>query len=187
VDRDISPFPGSGILPPDRDGLLGSYLCEASLIIIEGETEMKTAFVCVMGAAFLALAGCEYNNSHPGGPGAAQGTESSHGFAQKDDTFSLSVPTLSTHIKQGETKTISLAIKRGKEFDQDVKLAFSGLPKGLTVEPASHSIKATSDDVKVTLTAAEDAALGDFSIKVTGAPARGAVADSELKVTVTKK
>jgi uncharacterized membrane protein len=148
---------------------------------------MKRGFIALMGAAFLGLAGCDNNNGHSGGPGATRSSEPSHVFGQKEDTFSLSVPTLSTRIKQGEAKTISIAINRGKNFEQDVKLAFAGLPDGLTVEPSSHSIQSMDKDVKVNLKAADKAALGDFTIKVTGTPAHGASAESDLKVSIAKK
>ena len=41
--------------------------------------------------------------------------------------------------------------------------------------------------MKVTLKAQEDASLGNFTINVTGHPAKGADATSQLKITVAKK
>jgi uncharacterized membrane protein len=103
------------------------------------------------------------------------------------DTFHLSAPLLSTTLKQGDTSEVSIGIKRDKNFDQDVTLAFTGLPTGVTVEPASPVVKQADTEVKVTLKGAADASVGDFTIKVTGHPAKGADASHDLKVTVAKQ
>src|SRR5207249_9831146 len=101
--------------------------------------------------------------------------------------FRLDMPGLSTSIKQGETRSVAIGIKRGKNFDQDVHLKFSELPKGLTIDPASPVMKRDDTQVKLTIKAANDAALGDFTIKTTGHPSQGAEASADLKVTVSKK
>ena len=49
------------------------------------------------------------------------------------DDFSLSVPRLSTSIKQGESKVVSIGIDRVKNFDQEVALSFGDLPRGVTL------------------------------------------------------
>ena len=103
------------------------------------------------------------------------------------DTFTLSVPLLSTSLMQGETKTASIGIKRSKSFNQDVALTFGDLPTGVMIEPAAPVINSGDEEVQVTLTAAKDASLGNFTIKMTGHPAKGADAVNELKLTVTKE
>lgn len=103
------------------------------------------------------------------------------------DTFTLSVPLLSTSLKQGETQTVSIGIKRDKSFSQDVALTFGDLPTGVVIEPSAPVINRGDEEVQVTLTAANDASLGNFTIKVTGHPAKGADALNELKLTVTKE
>jgi hypothetical protein len=103
------------------------------------------------------------------------------------DTFTLTVPFLSPSLKQGETKAVSVGIKRDKTFDQDVTLLFADLPAGVSVEPASPAIKNGADEAKFTLKAADDAALGTFTVKVTGHPKAGADASREFKFTVAKK
>ncbi len=152
-------------------------------------------FIAILSAAALvAFSGC--NTGTTGGPGADKAkkseTESKLKLAedkvhQPEDTFNLSVPTLSTKIKQGETKTVTIGISRGKNFDEDVSLKFADAPKGLTVEPASPVIKHGDKEVKLTIKAAEDAALGDFTIQVTGHPRKGGDATNELKITLQKK
>lgn len=147
----------------------------------------------VMGGALVLgmLVGCG-GGSTPGGPGVDKDKDSKVKKAedmvhQAADTFSLSLPLFSTKIKQGETKVISVGISRGKNFDQDVALKVDGLPQGVTVEPAAPVIKHGETESKVTLKATEDAALGDFTAKVTGHPTMGKDAIHDVKLTVEKK
>ena len=103
------------------------------------------------------------------------------------DSFTLNPPHLSTSLKQGEAKTVSIGIKRDKTFDQDVAIVFGDLPTGVTLEPADPVIKHGDSEAQIILTSADDAALGNFAVKVTGRPAVGADASNELKLTVVKK
>jgi hypothetical protein len=105
----------------------------------------------------------------------------------KKDTFTLSMPFRTTGLKQGEAKSVAIAISRDKRFDQDVTLKFDGLPKGVTVEPSSGVIKNGESEIKVVLKAADDASLGDFSAKVTGHPTKGADATHEFTFTIARK
>jgi uncharacterized membrane protein len=97
------------------------------------------------------------------------------------------VPTLSTKLKKGESKVVNIAIDRGKNFDQDVTLRFDNLPQGVTIDPRSPMIKHGDKEATITVRAADDAAIGDFTINVTEHPATGIDATSELKITVEKK
>jgi len=97
----------------------------------------------------------------------------------------LSIP--STKLNQGETKTVAIGISRGKNFSEDVSLKPGDLPKGVTLDLASALIKHGDADAKITLKAASDAALGDFTVKVTGHPTKGADAVAELKLSVAKQ
>lgn len=108
-------------------------------------------------------------------------------IGEADNTFTLSVPTLSTTLKQGETETVAIGIRRGDGFDENVTLNLSNLPTGVTADPAAPMISKGEEEANVSLTAGADAALGDFTINVTGAPdASGTQATSELKITVEK-
>jgi hypothetical protein len=141
---------------------------------------LAAALVAVVGSSVLV--GC--GTGSQGGPGAAnKGGVTS----PADEAFTLSVPTLSTKLKQGEARVVEVGIKRGKNFGQDVAVHLDGLPKGVSADPASPDIKAGQDEAKVTLKAADDAALGDFTVKVTGHPKTGADATNEFKLTVEKK
>ena len=100
----------------------------------------------------------------------------------------LSVPLLATSLKQGETKSVDISINRGTNFDADIALSFSDLPTGITLNPARPAIKHGDTKVSITVAATEDAALGDFIVKVTGQPSQGAVdAVNDLKLTVSEK
>jgi uncharacterized membrane protein len=143
-------------------------------------------------AALVAVAGC--NKGTPGGPGVDKDKDTKSRaervqdkITQAEDTFTLSVPLLSTKIKQGGAAKVTVGIKRGKNFGQDVTLKLEGLPEGVSVEPADPAIKHGDKDVKLTFTAADDAALGDFTVKVTGHPETGGDATNKVKLTVQKK
>lgn len=120
----------------------------------------------------------------------ASGSDASNTFkitVEKKETFTLSVPTFSTSVKQGETKAVSISINRDKHFDEAVTLKFADLPKGVTIEPVSPVIKQGEKEANLMLKADNDAAPGDFTIKVTGHPTKGAVAMHDFKITVAKK
>jgi hypothetical protein len=149
---------------------------------------MKRSLAGLLLMALVAFTGCNWGTkATPGGPGATNTSAKAPLYGQADDTFNLSVPFLSTTLKQGETKAVSMGIKRGKNFDQDVALKFDDLPKGVTLDPASPVIKHGDTEAKLTLKAADDASLGDFTVKVTGHPTKGPDASTEFKITVDKK
>jgi len=135
---------------------------------------MKHLLSALAFLALASLAGCGSSGS-------------SGGVAPDKENFSLTLPTLSTKLKQGEAKTVSISISRGKNFDQDVSLKFGTLPQGVTLDPAAPVLKHSDTKVDVTVKAADDAAVGDFTIKVFGQPAKGKEATNELKITVEKK
>lgn len=130
----------------------------------------------------------EYTIKVVGHPG--QGGDATNQFkltVAKKDSFTLSMPFWGTGIKQGEAKAVSITITRDKRFDQDVTLKFGALPQGIIVEPAGAIIKNGDGEAKFVLKATDDAALGDFAVKVTGHPTKGADASHEFKFTVAKK
>ena len=94
---------------------------------------------------------------------------------------------MATTIHQGESKDVKIGIDRGKNFDGDVTLNFSDEPKGVMVESGNPVIKHGDKEASVTLKAAPDAALGDFTVKVQGHPTSGPDANSEFKIKVAKK
>jgi uncharacterized membrane protein len=146
---------------------------------------MKSLFAGLAVTAVVLVTGC--NEGTPGGPGATQVTANKPVLGQADDTFSLDVPKMSTKLKQGETKDLAIDVARGKNFSDDVQLKFTGVPKGVTLDPGSPVILHGDKEVKVAVKVADDAALGDFTVKVTGHPKSGADATNEFKIAVAKK
>jgi len=146
---------------------------------------VKNIFGVLMVTAVFAFAGC--SEGTPGGPGAVERTANKPIVGQADDTFNLDVPKMSTRLKQGETKELAISVARGKSFDQDVTLKFADLPKGVTFDPASPVITRGNKEAKVAVRVTGDAAPGDFTVKVTGEPEKGAQASNEIKITIAKK
>lgn len=144
---------------------------------------MKSALVGMAALALFALVGC--NNGTSGGPGVDKNKPKTVG--QTDETFKLSLPTLATKLKQGEAKEVTIGIKRGKNIDEDVTIKFEDVPKGVTFDPASPTIKHGDTEAKVTVKAADDAAVGDFTVKVIGKPGKGVEAKDDLKLSISKK
>ena len=128
------------------------------------------------------LTGC--TQGEPGGPGTVAAPENQATIGQTDDTFNLSVPLTSTSLQQGGQTEATIAINRAKNFDEDVALLFADVPQGVTVEPASPAIKHGDENVKVVFKAEDEAALGDFIVKVTGHPTKGSDALVDFKLGV---
>ena len=103
------------------------------------------------------------------------------------DSFSLSLPWLSTSLAQSEAATVSVGIRRDKTFASEVTLHFGKLPAGVTMEPAEPMIPMGEKETDVILTASSEAALGDFTIAVTGHPSSGPKVAQEFKLTVVQK
>jgi hypothetical protein len=156
----------------------------------------SSAFV---GLVLLAASGCMQGTS--GGPGAQLPPAQSHSankpvitdsdkpiLSQPRDSFSLRLPILSTSLKQGESKSVTVSINRGTDFDQDVTLNFSNMPNGVTLSPANPIINKDEKDTKISVTAADDAAIGDFTVNVSGHSSKGGPdATNELKLSVAGK
>lgn len=146
---------------------------------------MKISVAGLLVLIAVVVAGC--TQSTPGGPGITNPPQRQRAYGETENTFSLSVPHMSTTLHQGETKEAAIGIARGKNFDGDVELSFAEGPKGVNLSSASPTIKHGDSEAKVTLKATTDASLGEFTIKVKGHPTTGADATSEFKVTVSKK
>jgi uncharacterized membrane protein len=150
---------------------------------------MKSLCVSLFTTSVLALAvGCEGPHSPPpGGPGATESADHKVQFGVPDNAFKLDMPTLSTHVKQGERKDVKIGIKRGKNFDQDVKLELSSVPQGVTIKPMNPTVKAGEKEVNVQVDASKDAALGDHDVQVKATPAKeGSATTDHFKITVEK-
>ncbi len=74
---------------------------------------MKRTFAGLLMVALVALVGCGGKDS-AGGPGATNPTAKKPLYGPVDNTFDLTAT--STSLKQGETKAISIGIRRGTNF-----------------------------------------------------------------------
>lgn len=166
---------------------------------------MKTSSLAgLLALGLLAAGGC--NRGTPGGPGVTAPTTTAEAQAtaesqmptptvtnkpivgEADNTFSLSVPLASMTLKQGEEQSVTIGISRGRNFGEEVAIALVGLPAGVTLVTANPQIKHGDMNTELVLRAADDAALGEFTIKLTGHTATsGTDATSELKLTVAQK
>jgi len=116
------------------------------------------------------LAGCNESSPRGGGMTSADG-------------FRVKVPVEVT-LQQGAVQTITLTVDRGDLFKQDVKISVKAMP-GISVDPSSATVKASADPVAmIKLTAAKDAALGEYRVSVTGTPSNGEPTMTEFRVKV---
>jgi uncharacterized membrane protein len=127
--------------------------------------------------------------SEPGGPGAKTTTTPNGGsktYAEGkagENTFTLKVPATDVNLTQGEEKTITLTVDRGKDFKQKVAVTVEP-PQGVTVTPASHEVPAGEKEFKVRVTAASKAPLGKADMRVTATPETGKAVSEMVKVDV---
>ena len=70
------------------------------------------------------------------------------GFRELDvgdaDNFTLTLPTGTTSIKQGEKKEVTISIDRGKEFKEDVKVKL--IEESLVIEGERKRVKEEKED-----------------------------------------
>jgi uncharacterized membrane protein len=98
--------------------------------------------------------------------------------------FKITTPTFDTKIKQGETESVTIKLNRGEYFKRDVTLEIKASP-GIRVEPTDAVVKANEkSDVHLRITAAKDAALGDYKVYLKGTPETGEATSTEFTVKV---
>ncbi len=132
---------------------------------------MKTAVTIMVTLALASVAGCQSSGPRGGG-------------VSRDEGFKVTVPAFETEVKQGELQTVAVSIQRGEYFKRDVKLEIKA-SKGIGVAPTSIVIKASDKpDAQLRITAAKDAALGDYRVYVMGTPEAGQPTSAEFKVKV---
>jgi uncharacterized membrane protein len=132
--------------------------------------DMKTAIAMVMSLLVMGVVlGCE----SPRGGGISGG-----------EGFKIDTPILATSIKQGETESVKITLNRGEFFKRDVTLDIKA-SRGISVEPTQALVKASEKpDVNLRVTAAKDAALGEYKIFIKGTPATGEATSTEITVKV---
>jgi len=132
---------------------------------------MKMVITFVTTLALAVVSGCQSAGPRGGG-------------VSRDEGFKIAVPTFETDVKQGELQTIAVSIQRGEYFKRDVKLEIKA-SKGIGVAPTNIMVKASDKpDVQLRITAAKDAALGEYRVYVMGTPDTGQPTSAEFKVKV---
>ena len=118
-----------------------------------------------------ALVGCQSSSPRGGG-------------MTKDVGFKIAAPTFATEIKQGHTQYVAVSLERGDYFKQDVKLQVE-TTKGIVLDPTRITILSSDKpDVLIRISAAADAALGDYSVRVIGTPKTGEPTSTVFTVKV---
>ena len=131
-------------------------------------------FLVAAGAALFALTSVGCNKSPEGG---SPGTK---------DSFTISGPTTTTTIKQGNKETVTITLNRGSDFKKKVTLAVATPDKVKGTFDRSSVAASEDKDVKLTLDVDKDAAVGDHMVKVTGTPESGSPTSMEFKLTIAK-
>lgn len=149
----------------------------------------------VVTLCFVLLVGCNVNT--PGGPGISEvpnvsgvsnttTAEYKPSLGVPDEAFSLSVPASSIRLTAGQSARVAVGINRGRNFQENVTLAISGLPEGVSVQPEAPMIKAGDPETPLDFHADANAETGDFKITVIGHPSTGADARSETTLTISR-
>ena len=132
---------------------------------------MKTLMAVFMVLTLMTASGCQSTKASKQG-----------GIAPVNEQFNIVVPTSST-IKQGAGTTVTVSLNRGAYFKRDVKLDFE--TQGIHVAPNNVMVKASdTPDVFLQITADKDAALGEYSVSVTGTPTSGEPTSVKFMVKV---
>jgi len=89
-------------------------------------------------------------------------------------------------VKRGDSAQVKVSIKRNN-FGGDVNVAFSDLPKGVTIDPTTAKIGGSDNSTTFTLKAGNDAEVGDHNVKVTATGPDNLKPAQTFKVTVKDK
>src|SRR4051812_13520472 len=101
---------------------------------------MKNAGIMLLLSGILAWSsGCDRGTV--GGPNAPTAPDNKAPVVTSPNEGTFSLGTSNVHVTQGDTKEEKITIHRGKNFDQDVKLQFTNLPTGVTIEPMDPTLK----------------------------------------------
>jgi uncharacterized membrane protein len=162
---------------------------------------MKLASAAVLFGMVVALAGCS-QESTPGGPGASSTTKMNTSttttptsstsvtttankpvITDKNNTFTLKVPEMTTTVRPGKKEEVTISISRGSAFKESVKIQFR-TPKGVTITPAEPVMPVGQDKVSVTVQSTKEAPAGKTKIEVMAIPESGRSVSLEMPIDV---
>lgn len=103
----------------------------------------------------------------------------------KDNGFKFSQPMFSVKMKQGETRTFKVELKRGKFFKEDVRVE-ARPSEGINVQPKEIVVKASDPgQVMFQVSAPANAPIGEYRIYIRGVPETGETTSLQVSVSVT--
>ena len=163
---------------------------------------MKVFSAAALFGMMLGVAGCS-QESTPGGPGASNPSRTTSSTSvtpasststtttankpvvvtDKNNTFTLEVPKMTTTVNKGKKEDVTISISRGSAFKESVKIQFHA-PKGVMVTPAEPVIPAGQNKVTVSIEATGDAPAGKSNIEVTAVPESGRSVSLEMPFQV---
>lgn len=100
-------------------------------------------------------------------------------------SFSLTLDTDALSVRQGNTGSVGVTVARQDPFAGAVTLSVSGAPAGATIAVDPAEVAGTSATVEVTL--ADDAAVGNHTITVTGSGDGVAQQSASFTLTITAR
>src|SRR5436190_7345644 len=142
------------------------------------------AYKCldVFSLAVICSLGCENKTTTTGSATTPAGTSRKAGEVKK---LTLKAAAQQT-IKQGDTDDLTIKIDRSN-FDDPVTIRLKDLPQGVTCNMSEVVVPSGATEIKVTLKAASDAAVGEYKVKL-DAQAPGLDENVQtLKLTVKDK
>jgi hypothetical protein len=140
-------------------------------------------------AGLLAVTGC--NTSPTGGGTGGRGAGGAGGGSPSAGTFKMTAPSMSTDVKQGETKDVEVSMDKKSDFKEAIHFRTEVAPagKGVTAEPEKKTLASGDADKKlmVKVHAEDKAAPGDYTVSLIGQPEKGNPTEVNFKVTVKAK
>ena len=100
---------------------------------------------------------------------------------KEQGSFSLSLSSGGLFVDQGKSSSVSVTASRFGGFKKEIALSVTGLPTGIDADFVSSRV--TDTPSILTLTAATDAPIGTYDLKITG-KSGGVSAVTSLKLTV---
>src|SRR5262245_9468411 len=116
---------------------------------------MRKLLVCSL--VLVVAAGCSRSSDRGGG-------------TERRDSFTLKAGAMPTTIEAGEERTVSLSVDRGRDFNQNIRLAVDA-PTGIAPDLDRKELRpGDSGDVPVRITVARNTPAGTHTIHVTATP-----------------
>jgi trimeric autotransporter adhesin len=101
--------------------------------------------------------------------------------------ITLDLATNALTLRQGETRTVTVALARGPNYTEAVAVSAQGTPTGLSLSLAPTTVSGTQAGTTLTIAAAADLAPGQYSVVVTGSGSTAVPNTKTLTVNVTPR